>query len=204
MPGTKALTGKHLDDALKLLNTTGALLEDCGIRYSLDAGTLLGVMRENRLLPWDTDIDLAISASDLPKIPLFLKKIRKAGYIIRYRKTIRDIFFFKKGSPRLLKIYTKRWLFFKDERMLDIFIKHKREGCYYWTVGSKTPMLQSCPKEALDELIPHVFNQQRHWIPKAWDEYLQSHYGDWRTVKRQWNWRKDDLCNKKHKEKEQK
>lgn len=194
MAGSKKLIGKHLEVALKLLNTVGLLLNESGIRYSLDAGTLLGVMREKRLLPWDTDVDLAISAQDVKKIPQFRKRIRTAGYISRIRKTTSDVSFIKKGSPRLIRIYTKRWGFFKDEQIMDIFIKYKQGDSYYWTVDSRQPLLQSCPKEALDELIPHHFNQMRHWIPASWDQYLQSHYGDWRVVKKQWDWRKEDLC----------
>ena len=195
MAGSKKLEGKHLQDALKLLNTIGDILDEIGIRYSLDAGTLLGVMRENRLLPWDTDMDLTISAEYVNKIPALIKKIRKAGYITRLRKTAHNISCITKGSPRLIKIYTKRWGFFKDERVMDIFIKYKQDGFYYWAVDAKQHILQSCPQDVLDELIPHEFNHHRHWIPKAWDAYLQRHYGDWRVVRKEWDWHKDDLCN---------
>ena len=36
------------------------ILTDNNINYWICHGTLLGIIRENRLLPWDNDIDFAV------------------------------------------------------------------------------------------------------------------------------------------------
>lgn len=41
---------------------TKKLLDELGIRFYLMAGTLLGIIREGRLLPWDNDIDIGLLA----------------------------------------------------------------------------------------------------------------------------------------------
>ena len=47
-----------IDD--KTLKHASELLRDNGINFWVCHGTLLGIIRENRLLPWDRDIDLAV------------------------------------------------------------------------------------------------------------------------------------------------
>lgn len=43
-----------------MLKDVTNLLEENGIEYWLEGGTLFDVIRENRLLPWDNDMDISI------------------------------------------------------------------------------------------------------------------------------------------------
>ena len=36
------------------------ILNDIGLKYWLDAGTLLGIIRDGDLIPWDYDADIGI------------------------------------------------------------------------------------------------------------------------------------------------
>ena len=47
------------------LKLVTAELEDFGCRWFVDHGTLLGLVREQQLLPWDTDINLSVIECDL-------------------------------------------------------------------------------------------------------------------------------------------
>lgn len=40
------------------------LMDETGVRWWIDSGTLLGMVREGDILPWDNDIDIGIWASD--------------------------------------------------------------------------------------------------------------------------------------------
>ena len=74
------LTGKNSKIAYKMLEDITTILEEHDIRYWLDFGTLLGVVREQRLLPWDHDMDIAIKEDDASKVQDIMPLIKKAHY----------------------------------------------------------------------------------------------------------------------------
>lgn len=195
MAGSKKLTGKHLEDAMKMLRALAELFDRHSLHYSLDAGTLLGVMRENRLLPWDTDMDLMIPSTQWQLLVSLRKAIHKAGYITRIRRTTIAVGPLAKGTPRLLRVYTRRWFFLKGEQLMDIFVKYKAGEKYFWTVDSRNPIVQSCPAASLDELTRHDFAGCSYNIPRDYDAYLTHHYGNWREVRKDWNFRREDRSN---------
>ena len=43
---------------------TVRILKENGINFWLCQGTLLGIIRENRILPWDRDIDFGVWAEE--------------------------------------------------------------------------------------------------------------------------------------------
>ncbi|XP_044263379.1 fukutin-related protein [Tribolium madens] len=50
-------------------------LDEAGIRYWLEAGSLLGAMRSGDILPWDHDVDVGFNRDDLLRSP-WLKKAK--------------------------------------------------------------------------------------------------------------------------------
>jgi hypothetical protein len=54
-------------------------LDDAGIRWWIDYGTLLGFVREGRMIPYDSDIDLGVMADDMAKVLALAPALRKAG-----------------------------------------------------------------------------------------------------------------------------
>ena len=62
------LSNKNKEIAESLLLEVVKSLDSLNIEYWLEGGTLLGIKRESRLLPWDNDLDLSINNSQINKI----------------------------------------------------------------------------------------------------------------------------------------
>ena len=186
MAGKHTLEGKNGEIALKMLKDVTDLLDSNEIPYWLEGGTLLGVIRENRLLPWDNDLDISIKEDDYDKL---IKVVKSLNYRVRFKEFERDDEPFKEGVKRLVKVRNSKFLFFRGEVALDIFIKFKKDDQYYWQVGKKK---KSVPSYFYQELIKHTFNGKEYLIPKLYEEYLTFRYGDWKTPVKEWNTFSDD------------
>lgn len=60
--------------AYQLLFWLCKLFNTADVHYFLDAGTLLGVMRDGELIPWDDDLDFGVPVSELDKLATLLKE----------------------------------------------------------------------------------------------------------------------------------
>lgn len=192
MPGHYKLTGKYARIAEKMLAATADVLEKAGIPYILEAGTLLGVVRENRLLPWDDDVDITITRQHEKRLLKALPALWLRGYKVRLKYYTRDLKYFRKGEVRIIKVKHFTLPFFKSDVSLDIFLKRLIGDEYFWTVGVHRPVLKSVPRRFYEELGSLEFRGRRYSVPADYRGYLTEHYGDWQTVVREWNFKFDD------------
>lgn len=193
MAGKLKITGKVAKVAHKMLPDVCKILDDNDIPYIVDNGTLLGIVRENRLLPWDNDMDIAVNQEYLDKLIKIRHKFWLAGYRTRIRRAKLDMLHFPKGSVRIMKIQA-RWFIFKRFSLLDIFIKKKVDDKCYWTMGIKNPVLLSAPAYFYNNVIRYEFDGYSYPIPKDYDAYLTHRYGDWRTPVKKFDFKQDDLA----------
>jgi phosphorylcholine metabolism protein LicD len=196
MGGSVKLTGKIVPIAEEALRFTAEVLENAKIPYVLEAGTLLGVVREDRLLPWDTDMDITISSRYTNQILSLRRKFWLKGYRTRIRYFERDMGPFKKGTPRILRIQTRKFLFLKGVHLIDIFLKELIDERYYWTVGVREPVLKSTPRAFYEQFTTYPFRGKQYSVPQDYIGYLEYHYGDWKTPKKDWDYRLDDKCSR--------
>lgn len=192
MAGKTRLEGRNVEIALKLLHDVTIELEKAGIEYWLEGGTLLGIIRENRLLPWDNDMDISMYIQDRWRLLKACLILVFKGYRISPRFYGRSIKPFKTGELRMIKVRKFEKFLKKGEVMLDIFLKKKVGNDYFWTVGIKSPVLKSSPARFYDELDWTEFNQKSYMIPRDYVGYLAYRYGDWKTPVKVWNFKKDD------------
>jgi len=61
---------------------THDLLERHGIHHWLDAGALLGAVRDGRMIPWDTDVDFGAVLADRPRIAALADEVRRCGHVL--------------------------------------------------------------------------------------------------------------------------
>ena len=73
-----------INKAIKSLLQIKKILDKYDIEYWLDEGSLLGAVRDKRLIEWDKDIDLSVWYTTLPKIiPL---PIELTNFVYAYDK----------------------------------------------------------------------------------------------------------------------
>ena len=58
----------QVDSVYEVLAGTARILDSCGIRWHLVAGSMLGLARHRGLIPWDDDVDIGIHADDADKL----------------------------------------------------------------------------------------------------------------------------------------
>ena len=176
-----------------MLRDVAVALEKRNILYCLDGGTLLGVVRENRLLPWDYDLDMFVTADDFKKAKTIIWSLRSRGYwaSVRYHKVSRPPL--KVRDPRVIKIRNRKYGLFAGPVKLDIFIKYRVNDHYHWMEGSgKNSVNKKSPTRYFSRLTKIEFDGHQYTIPEGYDEYLTSRYKDWRVPIKEWNHLKDD------------
>lgn len=184
------LEGKNLAQAEKLLSDVITIFESCNIAYWLEGGTLLGLRREGRLLPWDNDLDISLHESEGDKLMLLVDTLKKKGFRVRTRTFEKDSDVFKQGDLRMIKIRTKRFFgLLKGNVCLDVFIKYTKKDKTYWEIANK---VKNVPHKYYDTFTTLEFKNKTYSIPEFTDEYLTYRYGDWQTPVKDWDTARDD------------
>jgi phosphorylcholine metabolism protein LicD len=184
------LEGKNMIIAERMLENIAKTFHSCNIEYWLEGGTLLGIRRENRLLPWDNDIDFSVKSTQIEKLGGFIDALKKSGYRVKTRHFDRTNDFFKASSLRMIKIREKRFFgLLKGKVCADIFIKYPIEDKHYWEIANKTKFV---PSTYYENLKPITFKGFEFSSPELTDEYLTYRYGNWQTPVKDWNTATDD------------
>ncbi|MCG3652189.1 LicD family protein [Aliarcobacter butzleri] len=171
------------------------LLEENHISYYIDHGTLLGIIRDEALIPWDKDIDLAVLIEDKEKIETMLKsylnnfihplcKTNKWKYKIEKEEIIVE------GIKETLFIELQIFndsIFKEDEVALDLMFRYKRDSIIYWGVCGKylkAPINICFPTSQI------VYKNHSINVPNDKIAYLSNLYGDWQKPIKNWTYDK--------------
>lgn len=138
------LEGKNKIITERMLENIAKTFNNCNIEYWIEGGTLLGIRRENRLLPWDNDIDFSIKSTQLDNIESFIKALKEEGYRVKLRHFESTNSYFKNNDLRMIKIREKKFFgLIKGSVCADIFIKYPNEDKHYWEIANKTKNVPS-------------------------------------------------------------
>lgn len=170
---------KYKQRAIRMLLDVCGIFEDANLPYTVDAGTLLGLVRDGDLIPWDDDLDLMLPANSLSKIAPSLAAIRSKGWQISrlYPMEINSPAW-RIGDPRVLKI-RRRFLKIigRGSTVLDITITYRQDDHYWWEMAKRVCCVPAHFLDATDYL---EFAGQKLRVPSRREEYLERTYGDWR------------------------
>ncbi len=181
--------------AISLLFDVKKIIEELSLRYWIEGGTLLGAVRDKKLIPWDHDIDMGmINSSDL-EIKKLIKKLKKKFYVSvkSFDDTEGN---WKLGSFRVIKVYPKKNIFFKDKLCLDIFIYYLGSipsvngKVYKYVVWGKNAFHKRSFFDTLEEID---FYGKKISVPSNYENFLEVKYGPtWKTPNKKWNVALDD------------
>jgi phosphorylcholine metabolism protein LicD len=139
-----------------------SFLDEENVKYWLNFGTLLGAVRDKKIISWDNDIDLSVSVSEVNKVLKIIPKMSELGW--RVDVTDPAIYFSKNKEtlPIGISIYRfcgdKAWVFWinKDPRFYAItkYFYRIADKIKYRKYHRKIPFLE----KFLYSLIPSSFH----------------------------------------------
>jgi len=194
MAGDIRLEGELNAKALKMMAEVADVLERFNISYMLDCGTLLGVVREQRILPWDNDMDFCAPIGDLPKLRRAALALWMKGYRVRFARATQDWGPIRKGDPRILRVRNRKQIFSRGPLLLDIFIRYPHDSGQHITMlgEGEDVQIQAYDQRFLVDRSALELEGRSYPVPKDYDGYLTHRYGDWRTPVENWDFRNDD------------
>ena len=177
---------------INLMVKTVDFLEDNGITYWLDSGTLLGACRDGKFIPWDDDVDLAIPYDSYIKLKQIIKSYPKEydENNIKYRICKKYGIKFTelqinnpldKTKPFLLKT------FFLDGKLnKDVFI----DLMNYFPIENNTYVSNfklwkykfAYPFESIYPLKKINFEGRQYWSINDTDNFLNNTYWFWKHL----------------------
>ena len=174
-------------------------------------GTLLGLVRDNDLLPWDTDIDISVWGDDFKRLLLLEKEFILDGYYFEHQVDY-DAIFLSKGSDFYIEIakqvidgdfvfrhnslpqkskfalFSKKFLKLFPEKIHFTLREFLRRRTSNNLLLSKTPLHFFKEFTLTDFNIIKSVN-----VPFKSREYLLFKYGEnWETPNRDWAYEKND------------
>lgn len=173
--------------ASELLLTICRQLDQDGVHYYVDAGTLLGLYRDGALIPWDDDLDIAIGSDSIQKAKSSLTHLCKVlQQSTRYKWQVNEYYSNQdfgavtKGDVRSLALECEE----SGLPKLDVFVKYVNGEMMDYVLSSRGIRM---PSKHLLTNERFEFKGQSVSIPSDPEGYLTRHYGDWQTPVRDWN-----------------
>lgn len=167
----------------QLLNVID-VLDKHKVVYHLEGGTLLGIVREQRLLPWDHDTDISIMRQSLPALEGALSEIKSNGWRITVREYSNENGYSKVGDTRVVKIKDKKFFIIAGDNALDMFIKTEADGFVYWTAAGNIMRVKASYYEGYDTVS---WCGRDLKVPVNYRDYLTEKYGDWSIPVKEWS-----------------
>ena len=163
--------------AQKLLFKVIEALEENNIDYFLEAGTLLGAMREKNFIKYDTDIDLGTTSDffdDYNKLKKFLKSL-----------------YDRKLEVSLIRGNWSIKIKDKDNESLhvdiDRYFLNKNKDIYY-CIDLSLQRIRYFPMKIISERNEYTFLDKKIKILLNYNSYLNILYNkNWRTPKRNYH-----------------
>jgi len=169
----------------RLMRDVVDFLDAKKVPLQIDYGTLLGCIRDDGLIPWDEDIDLAVRVEDLPTLLGAAEsaprdQLRLETYVLP-AGDFGDSGF-SAGDVWLVRLVRPATLSFPREFYADIEIRRRESTRVWWAMLYHGGVyLCSASEEMLRDGPPREFLGRRvTGLPNQPEDYLVHVYGDWK------------------------
>jgi len=88
---------KCVSEHVEILGKVKEVFDEIGVVFWLDNGTLLGAMREGKIIEWDNDIDLGVHFKDIEKIVSNESKFKKRNLQVNIRRKYGTMHAYRNG-----------------------------------------------------------------------------------------------------------
>lgn len=173
------------------------ILDAEGIVYHLEGGTLLGIVREQRILPWDHDTDISILRSSLPDAMGALAKIKKKGWRLTFRTYDEPNGYAEVGDTCLVRVKDRKLYFIAGDHMLDFFVKTEKDGYVYWKAAGNIMRVKASYYDGYETV---EWRGRDIKVPVNYRDYLTEKYGDWSVPVKDWHCDQEETIFKKRDE----
>ena len=181
--------------AVSFMHQNVSVMNASGIDFWIEGGTLLGALRDQKLIPWDHDLDFGMKYKSEAQMKHLIRKLRRNFYV-SVRSFPKTSKIWHLGKYRVLKIFPRKNLFFKEDLCLDLFVYYegnlpgKDELVYKYVVWDRNAYHR---KEFFDTIDTMSFYGGQVPVPAKAEQFIEVKYGkDWRTPVKEWNVALDD------------
>ncbi len=181
--------------AVRFMHQNVSVMNEAGIDFWIEGGTLLGALRDQKLIPWDHDLDFGMKYESEAQMKRLIRKLRSHFYV-SVRSFPRTSKIWHLGKYRVLKIFPRKNLLFKEDLCLDLFVYYEGplpgtdELVYKYVVWDRNAYHR---KEFFDTIDTIDFYGSEVPVPAKAEQFIEVKYGkDWRTPKKEWNVALDD------------
>ena len=184
----------------KVLLATVEILDVLKYEYFLCNGTLLGIIRDSQLIPWDIDLDIGVG-HEIDKDRLCAEFVNRgyelddygagSNYLALKSKDVKvDFNFFYPRDQELVTLWqVPRQGFIPQKIISSLRLLHLPLKLFKWCwtlEGYALPTNQTLPVSEIE------FQGRTVKVPANPEEVLAYTYGKtWRVTKKDYNWRTD-------------
>jgi len=166
------LEGKYYDRMKKLVLFSIKILEKNNIPYWVDEGTLLGIIRDGDLLPWDHDADMGVPGEYAEKLWSIRHQFSPVFTMVRKMTSSPWL----PGKFRSVKLKTPFERIIGINLHVDLFFKYKVGTRQHWIIMNA---LKHSDSKFFDKLDTTKWKGRVVSIPSNVKEYLKLNYGNW-------------------------
>ena len=156
---------------LETFDDVTTLLDTHDVRYWVGCGSLLGALRDQDIIPWDTDIDLYVLSEDIEPI---------MG-LIRTHLTPKRLTYI--SSP----YYSRVCISLTNHNGIDLFVLHPHatDDVRYFRLYGDNQTTYEIPNVCLESMDTATFAGRQIKIPLHAEALMKLVYGhDWRVPKK--------------------